>query len=146
MEKLIPWTHKVQYYETDQMQVVHHSNYIRWFEEARVSMLEQVEAGYDRFEAEGVLSPVLTVESEYRQMVRFGETVVIHGAVESFNGIRLVIRYQVIRKEDGVLCCCGKTRHCFLDREGRLISLKRSFPHFYEAIQRLPRDIQEKER
>ena len=38
----ITWTHKVQYYETDQMKVVHHSNYIRWFEEARVELMEKI--------------------------------------------------------------------------------------------------------
>ena len=97
MQDITPWKHKVQYYETDQMKIVHHSNYIRWFEEARISILEQIGAGYDLFEEAGIVSPVLTVESEYRQMVRFGETVEIRAMVESFNGIRLVIRYEVVR-------------------------------------------------
>ena len=43
-----PCEHKVQYYETDGMGIVHHSNYIRWFEEARVDLLEQLGFGYDR--------------------------------------------------------------------------------------------------
>ena len=42
------WLHKVQYYETDQMQIVHHSNYIRWFEEARTYLLEEMAFGYDQ--------------------------------------------------------------------------------------------------
>lgn len=137
MKAILPWTHKVQYYETDQMQVVHHSNYIRWFEEARVSVLEQVDAGYDQFEKEGVISPVLFAECQYRQMVRFGETVQIDAAVETFNGIRLVISYQVVR--EGQVCCTGRTGHCFLDKEGRPMSLKKRFPHFYEAIDSLPK-------
>ena len=33
------YTHRVQYYETDQMGIVHHSNYIRWFEEARIDWM-----------------------------------------------------------------------------------------------------------
>ena len=45
-----PYKHKVQYYETDQMAVVHHSNYIRWFEEARVELLERIGMSYDRLE------------------------------------------------------------------------------------------------
>ena len=36
MKEIKPYEHIVQYYETDQMKVVHHSNYIRWFEEARI--------------------------------------------------------------------------------------------------------------
>ena len=42
------YEHKVQYYETDQMGCVHHSNYIRWFEEARTAYLEQLDMGYAR--------------------------------------------------------------------------------------------------
>lgn len=138
MQKYTPWIHKVQYYETDQMQVVHHSNYIRWFEEARVSALEQVDAGYDRFEAAGIISPVLKVEAEYKKMVRFGETVEIRTAVEAFNGISMKIAYQVVRISDGEICCTGKSRHCFLDREGHPISLKRTAPKFFEAVALLP--------
>ena len=141
MQDITPWKHKVQYYETDQMKIVHHSNYIRWFEEARISILEQIGAGYDLFEEAGIVSPVLTVESEYRQMVRFGETVEIRAMVESFNGLRLVIRYEVVRENDGVLCCVGKTSHCFLNMDGRPVSLKRSYPRFYEAIRKLPRSV-----
>ena len=43
---MVHYDHKVQYYETDGMGIVHHSNYIRWFEEARVDLLEQLGFGY----------------------------------------------------------------------------------------------------
>ncbi|MFQ9127202.1 MAG: acyl-CoA thioesterase [Butyricicoccaceae bacterium] len=69
-----PCEHKVQYYETDGMGIVHHSNYIRWFEEARVDLLEQLGFGYDRIEAEGYSGPVLEVACQYKTMSRFGET------------------------------------------------------------------------
>ena len=64
--------HKVQYYETDQMGVVHHSNYIRWFEEARAEWMEAVGLPYARLEAEGIASPVLSVACAYRRPVRYG--------------------------------------------------------------------------
>lgn len=47
---------RAQYYETDQMGVVHHSNYIRWFEEARVFFMDQMGFGYDEMEKSGVSS------------------------------------------------------------------------------------------
>ena len=61
-----PCEHKVQYYETDGMGIVHHSNYIRWFEEARVDLLEQLGFGYDRIEAAGYSGPVLEVSCQYK--------------------------------------------------------------------------------
>ena len=39
--QIVPYEHKAQYYETDKMGIIHHSNYIRWFEEARIDYMEQ---------------------------------------------------------------------------------------------------------
>ena len=75
------YRHKVQYYETDQMKIVHHSNYIRWFEE---------------MEAREIISPVLAVEAEYLRMVHFGDTVTIYPKVKEYNGIKLTISYDVM--------------------------------------------------
>ena len=55
---MTPYVHQVQYYETDRMGITHHSNYIRWMEEARVDFLRQIGWGYDRLEAMGIVSPV----------------------------------------------------------------------------------------
>ena len=63
---MTPCEHKVQYYETDGMGIVHHSNYIRWFEEARVDLLEQLGFGYDRIEEAGYSGPVLEVSCQYK--------------------------------------------------------------------------------
>ena len=57
---MIPdYEHYTQYYETDQMGCVHHSNYIRWMEEARVFLMEQMGCSYRAMEEAGILSPVL---------------------------------------------------------------------------------------
>ena len=52
--KLKAYEHKTQYYETDQMGIIHHSNYIRWFEEARTDLLRQMGIGYEEMEARGI--------------------------------------------------------------------------------------------
>ena len=69
------YEHHAQYYETDQMGCVHHSNYIRWMEEARVNLMEQMGCGYKAMEASGIMSPVLEVHCQYRSMVRFDDHV-----------------------------------------------------------------------
>lgn len=138
---ITPWIHKVQYYETDQMQVVHHSNFIRWFEECRVHVLDEIGYGYDRLEAAGIMSPVLSIEAKIKISVRFGETVKIHAAIEKFDGIRLTLRYEVRRAEDDAVCCTGMTGHCFLGKDGRLISLKRKYPKIYETLCKFPTEF-----
>ena len=59
--RIKPYRRAVQYYETDMMGIVHHANYIRWMEEARIDFLAQLGFPYARMEAEGVLSPVRSV-------------------------------------------------------------------------------------
>ncbi|MCD7818148.1 MAG: acyl-CoA thioesterase [Lachnospiraceae bacterium] len=142
MQTITPWLHKVQYYETDQMQVVHHSNFVRWFEEGRIHILEEIGCGYDNLEAMGIGSPVISIDAKIAKSVRFGETVEIRAAIEKFDGIRLTVKYQVKRVEDGAVCCTGMTGHCFLDRDGRLVSLKKSYPDIFTAVQKLPTDFE----
>ena len=134
MENNKIYEHKIQYYETDQMKIVHHSNYIRWFEEARVFALEANDIGYDKLEALGIISPVLGVTADYKSMSRFGETVQIEAKVTDYNGVKFSIAYVVKDKATGIVRCTGETRHCFLDEQGRPMSLKRSFPEIHEIF------------
>ncbi len=131
------YEHKIQYYETDQMKIVHHSNYIRWFEEARVYVLEAVNCGYDRLEALGIMSPVLGVTAEYKSMSRFGETVQIETKVTSYNGIKFSLVYTIKDKATGEVRCVGESRHCFLNEKGKPISLKRSFPEIHQVFEEM---------
>lgn len=130
MQGLKPYEHKVQYYETDQMGVVHHSNYIRWFEEARVYLMDYMGAGYDQMEQEDIISPVVEASAQYKTMTRFGETVTIETRLTFYNGIRMTLTYLVKDKETGELRCEGETKHCFIDRQGKLLSLKRASEKF----------------
>lgn len=95
---MVHYEHKVQYYETDGMGIVHHSNYIRWFEEARVDLLEQLGFGYDRIEEAGYSGPVLEVSCQYKTMSKFGETVRIEASITQYNGVRMTLHYDVYDK------------------------------------------------
>lgn len=128
------YNHKVQYYETDQMGIVHHSNYIRWFEEARTEAMENIGFGYAKMEEMGIMSPVLTVESQYKTMTRFGEVVSITMEVKKYNGIRMEIEYTVRDRETNEIRCVGKTSHCFLNNGGKIISLKKDFPDVHDKM------------
>lgn len=62
MKTFLPYIHTVQYYETDKMGITHHSNYIRWMEEARIDFLAQMGWDYVKLESLGIVSPVTAVE------------------------------------------------------------------------------------
>lgn len=131
------YEHKAQYYETDQMGIIHHSNYIRWFEEARTNLMEQIGMGYDKMEDQGIISPVLAISCEYKSMTRFGQTVWIQPQIKAYNGVKLTVGYIITDKETGEVRCTGESKHCFLNREGRPISLKRSYSEIDKMIQRV---------
>lgn len=128
---------EVYYYETDRMDCVHHSNYIRWFEEARIHFMREMDFPYDRLEASGVVSPVLHAEADYRSMCRFGERVKIAVHVESYTGTRIGFFYQVKDKATGTLRCQGHTLHCFINATGRPVSLRKASPEYDARVREL---------
>lgn len=138
------YLHRVQYYETDQMGIVHHSNYIRWFEEARTDFLQKAGAGYDRMEREGIVSPVVSVTSRYHAPAHFGQTVSLSVRVVEYNGVRLTVEYSVRDSETGTLLCTGRSEHCFL-KNGRPVSLKRAGPEYDGILRRCLSAEEEKE-
>lgn len=128
------YTHKVQYYETDQMKIVHHSNYIRWFEEARCALLSSVGCGYEVVEQLGIVSPVLQVQADYKTMTSFGETVHIETAVSYYNGFRLNFTYTIRDSESGTVRCTGESKHCFLDQKGGIVNLRKAAPELHAKM------------
>lgn len=133
-EKEVVFERKANYYETDQMGIVHHSNYIRWFEEARLYYMEKAGIPYEDMEEAGIFIPVLSVSCEYKVTVKYAQTVCIYVSLEAFNGIRMKCRYRVVDKKTGTLCSVGTSEHCFLSKNYKPLSLKKSYPEFYGKL------------
>ena len=66
-------TWRVQYYETDRMQIVHHSNYIRYFETARTEMIRDWGYAYSDMEIAGIWLPVLSVNADFKTPAVYDE-------------------------------------------------------------------------
>lgn len=124
------YEHQAQYYETDQMGIIHHSNYVRWLESARIWYMDQIGVNYRDMEQMGIISPVLEVNCVYKSMVHFGDVVEILTRVEKYNGVKLELSYTVRDKQTQEIRTCGSSRHCFLNREGKPLSLKKACTAF----------------
>ncbi len=127
------YIHTVQYYETDKMGITHHSNYIRWMEEARVDFLNQIGWPFDKLEALGIVSPVLSVSCDYKISTMFAEKIAISVAVKEFKGVKLFLSYTM-ENEEGKVVCTGTTSHAFLNTQGRPIRMKQDYPDFYQCL------------
>lgn len=127
------YRHKVQYYETDRMGITHHSNYIRWMEEARADFLEKKGWPYERIEEEGIISPVISIDCRYKKPTTFADEVDIEVSVLEFNGVKLKIGY--IMKAQDEIVCEGESMHCFLSKEGKPVKLSKVLPDFHDMFQ-----------
>ncbi len=134
IQEIKPYIHNVKYYETDQMAIVHHSNYIRWFEEARIDWMNQIGANFVEVERRGLVVPVVRVSAGYKTMTHFGDDVCISVKLTAYNGIRFCFGYEVRDVVTGALRCAGESEHCVLDKQGRIISLKRKSPDLHETF------------
>jgi len=129
-----PYEREVYYYETDRMQIVHHSNYIKWLEEARLWFMRDFGYDYARIEEQGILIPVLSVETTYRKAFKYGDVFQIYTSSRHFNGVKCCFEYEIRNKATGELHSTAKSSHCFVDTELRPINLKKKFPEIYEAF------------
>ncbi|MDL2253720.1 acyl-CoA thioesterase [Ruminococcaceae bacterium OttesenSCG-928-I18] len=130
--EITPFIRKANYYETDQMGIIHHSNYIRWFEEARIDYMEKMGYGYEKANEAGIDFALLGLCCEYKSMVRFGDTVRIIARVIHFTPSRMTVGYRVLDEKTGELRTTGESRHCYFDnRKRRPVSLKKALPELY---------------
>lgn len=127
------YKHKVQYYETDKMQVTHHSNYIRFMEEARIDFLERLGWGYDKMEAEGIISPVIGITCDYKRTTTYPDVIEIAIKVLECGGVKLKLGYTMT--VNGSVVCLGTSSHCFLNEKGRPVSYQKQYPELYQILQ-----------
>jgi len=126
-----PYRHEIKYYECDRMGITHHSNYIRIMEEARVWWMDQAGFGFDRLEAEGVVSPVVSVECVYKKPTTFKDLVEVELSVAEVSPLKITFAYTMRCR--GTLVCTGRSTHCFFEN-GRPINVAQRFPQLAEAI------------
>lgn len=118
---------KPNYYETDQMKIIHHSNYIRWFEEARVAFMEHIGCPFEEIENGNFQIPVTEVSSKYLKPVKFDDMVDIHIYLSYYNGVRIKYTYEVYN-QNGELCNTGFSSHCITTKEGKVLNIKKALP------------------
>lgn len=128
---------RINYYETDRMGVVHHSNYIRYLEEARCHWLDAIGMPFSVLEENGVTIPVLGVNVTYKHHVTFDDTIIINVFAKEYNGVRMTVGYNITDKKTGNLVLTGETKHCFTNKALRPVNLKKYAPEFSKKFEAL---------
>lgn len=123
---------RVRYYETDAMGIVHHSNYLRWFEMGRTEYLRSVGMPYRKWEEDGIASPVIGIRCTYRHPARYDDEIELHTWVQDYCNTRLVMAYEV--RCQNQLLCSGESEHAFVWQD-RPVAPKRSIPALHELLE-----------
>ena len=121
------------YYETDAMGVVHHSNFLRWLEEARVNFFADIGLPYERTERLGILSPVISMNIEFKYFARFGDEFVVRLEMTKYTGTRFVIAYDVVNQLGDTLVR-AQSSHAFVNRDYKPVAIKRLMPELHEQM------------
>ena len=114
----ISMSHRVGFFETDAMGIVHHANYLRFFENARVVWLETHDKSYPQWMADGLHFAVTHAELDYRQPARFDDRLEVTTWLEWVRGASLAMAYTI--ECDGVLRVLGRTEHASINDDGRV--------------------------
>ena len=125
MEKYKCYTRTINYYETDMMQVVHHSNYARFLEECRVDLMNYYGMPLEMFDEMGYVIPVLELESQFKESVKFGETIHIVPTLYKVTPVKFYFSYVIYDETMTKVKHTAKSSHCFLDKELKPVSMKK---------------------
>lgn len=121
----------MRYAETDQMGIVHHSNYYVWFELGRSEYCRAKGFSYGEMEEkEDAMLVVAESSCRYKNPSRYDDLLTIRTAVEKIRSRSIVFVYEVIRESDETIVAEGRTLHIVVDRQSRI----RSFPEKYRAL------------
>ena len=130
------YQHYVQYYETDKMGVTHHSNYIRFMEEARVEFFKSIGFDYFEFEKTGIVSPVVGLNNiKFKRPTTAGDVIDIEVSIKSMTPVIFTMQYMM--KKGDVVVFTGESDHCLLNTDGKILPLND------KKVEKLTRRIQD---
>ena len=110
---------RVRYAETDRMGLLHHANYLVYFEQARTDLLRQAGGNYKELEDRGFFLVITKVEVKYKSPAHYDDELTIRTTVTRTTPVRLEHKYEVFRG-DGRLVCEGATTLACVDKDGKL--------------------------
>lgn len=122
-------TIRVRYAETDRMGLLHHANYLIYFEQGRIELLRSQGMSYREMEDKGYLLVLTRVQVRYRRAIRYDDVVALRTTVTRTTAVKIEHTYQLLR--DGELLAEGETTLGCIDKDGR--------PQLLPEILKLPK-------
>jgi acyl-CoA thioester hydrolase len=130
--KIVP-----RYAETDQMGIVHHSVYAIWYEFARTEFFNEIGLRYDELEKSGVITPLVSLNCEYKRPAFYNQEVTIRTRVIKLTPAKFIVEYKVYDRDDNLLNI-GTTTLAWADKDSfKVVNLKKVKPDLYKKIEEI---------
>ena len=124
----------VRYAETDQMGIVHHSNYPIWFEAGRTDFIKKMGMPYSQIEEKGILLPLIELVCRFKSYVRYEEEVVVETSILELTFTRVTFHYEVYKKGQKQLITSGETMHVWTKKNLKPVNIKKYDGEIYKLL------------
>ncbi len=123
-----------RYAETDQMGIIHHSNYAVWFEAGRTDFLKKAGVSNTDIEAKGILLPLYEMNCRFKAPVRYEDEIMVVTRLKKISRVRLCFSYRVLNVANHKLSATGETMHAWTDRVLRPVNAEKAVPDVYSIL------------
>ena len=125
---------RVSYADTDGMGIVHHTNYLKYFEVGRTEYLREIGYPYSRLEADGIWLPAASIYCEYKLPAKYDDLLIVNTKVKELKSATIIMEYVINKKETGEVVVKGETKHPITDDKLKPIRLRNINPELYEFL------------
>lgn len=112
---------RIIYADTDQMGIVYHANYLKFFEIGRTELLRELGMPYKVCEEKGIMLPVKEVFIDYKRSAKYDDVIIVSSYVATLKNVSLKINYEIYEKQSQKLLTLGYTVHPFVDKDGKVV-------------------------
>ena len=126
----------VRYAETDQMSVVHHSNYSIWFEAGRTDFIKKMGIPYSKIEESGAMLPLIELRCMFKGFARYEDEIIVKTYIKEHTGTRLLFHYDVYKVGSDMVLTEGETLHAWTNSFLKPVNIKKYKPEIYELIEK----------
>ena len=123
-----------RYAETDQMGIIHHSNYAVWFEAGRTDFLKKAGVSNTDIEAKGILLPLYGMNCQFKSPAKYEDEIIVVTSLKQISRVRLCFSYQVLNAESQVLLATGETMHAWTDKALKPVNAEKVIPGVYSIL------------
>lgn len=127
----------VRYAETDQMGIVHHSNYPIWFEAGRTDFIKSAGMSYSEIEEAGILLPLIELKCNYKGAARYEDEIIVKTSIKEITYTKITFYYEVFNNRQPKAITTGETLHAWTDRNLKPVNMKKAAFHVYQLLNSL---------